>query len=407
MATSTIRLTSMTCPPHIRRLEPLDQGHDLGDASGILHCPADNQLTVCQNQSRGPGSEALLGAWVTGGGETRRVVVDSVRRTGQNEPLVDFVRAGSISEWGTRRPVSRILSTDDHLSEAHRCRCAHATYPGASREQRSGGVRSRPWGRPSWSCSEWGLPSHPSHLGCWWSLTPPFHPYLSPGGLFSVALSRGSPRVGVTHHPALWSPDFPQLLLAAIIWPSRPGTSVADPLRRPAPPGTRGVSWPSPRTVGSGPLDGSAGSTPGRTGASRPSPPAGSRTASPSAPGPQRAARRRPPHRHSRPGRAARRRGRPSTPRRCRWCRTGRSRWRGRPRRGSPVAQVDRARGGGEHQRAGRPLSRWKMRELRLRERAFRHRQMPGGLDKRGELSIRDRCGGQLEGSHRAGASSG
>jgi len=32
-----------------------------------------------------------------------------------------------------------------------------------------------------------------------------------PGGLFSVALSRGSPRVGVAHHPALWSPDFPQL----------------------------------------------------------------------------------------------------------------------------------------------------------------------------------------------------
>jgi hypothetical protein len=30
------------------------------------------------------------------------------------------------------------------------------------------------------------------------------------GGLLSVALSRGSPRVGVTHHPALWSPDFPR-----------------------------------------------------------------------------------------------------------------------------------------------------------------------------------------------------
>jgi hypothetical protein len=25
-----------------------------------------------------------------------------------------------------------------------------------------------------------------------------------------VALSRGSPRVGVTHHLALWSPDFPR-----------------------------------------------------------------------------------------------------------------------------------------------------------------------------------------------------
>ena len=32
-----------------------------------------------------------------------------------------------------------------------------------------------------------------------------------PGGLFSVALSRGSPRVAVSNHPALWSPDFPRL----------------------------------------------------------------------------------------------------------------------------------------------------------------------------------------------------
>ncbi|GAA4984185.1 hypothetical protein GCM10025792_34510 [Pseudonocardia tropica] len=30
------------------------------------------------------------------------------------------------------------------------------------------------------------------------------------GGLFSVALSRGSPRVAVDNHPALWSPDFPR-----------------------------------------------------------------------------------------------------------------------------------------------------------------------------------------------------
>src|SRR6476469_8395754 len=30
------------------------------------------------------------------------------------------------------------------------------------------------------------------------------------GGLFSVALSRGSPRVAVNNHPALWSPDFPR-----------------------------------------------------------------------------------------------------------------------------------------------------------------------------------------------------
>ena len=30
------------------------------------------------------------------------------------------------------------------------------------------------------------------------------------GGLFSVALSRGSPRVAVSHRPALWSPDVPR-----------------------------------------------------------------------------------------------------------------------------------------------------------------------------------------------------
>src|SRR5688572_9866389 len=41
------------------------------------------------------------------------------------------------------------------------------------------------------------------------------YPTVSPlpaaaGGLFSVALSRGSPRVAVSNHPALWSPDVPR-----------------------------------------------------------------------------------------------------------------------------------------------------------------------------------------------------
>ena len=43
-----------------------------------------------------------------------------------------------------------------------------------------------------------------------WSLTPPFHPYQLLGGIFSVALSRRSLWVGITHHCTLWSPDFPQ-----------------------------------------------------------------------------------------------------------------------------------------------------------------------------------------------------
>ena len=44
------------------------------------------------------------------------------------------------------------------------------------------------------------------------------------GGLFSVALSRGSPRVAVGHHPALRSPDLPRRWLPtdATVRPTRP-----------------------------------------------------------------------------------------------------------------------------------------------------------------------------------------
>ena len=67
----------------------------------------------------------------------------------------------------------------------------------------------------------------------WCALTAPFHPYQArctlashsvcgPGGLFSVALSLGSPPLEVIQHPALRSPDFPPPTWQwrAIIWPS-------------------------------------------------------------------------------------------------------------------------------------------------------------------------------------------
>ena len=58
------------------------------------------------------------------------------------------------------------------------------------------------------------------HHRDWCALTAPFHPYQTrctavirsvhgPGGLFSVALSLGSPPLDVIQHPALRSPDFP------------------------------------------------------------------------------------------------------------------------------------------------------------------------------------------------------
>ncbi len=53
-------------------------------------------------------------------------------------------------------------------------------------------------------------PQLPATLVVSYTTVSPLPPGKPDGGLFSVALSRGSPRVGVTHHPALWSPDFPR-----------------------------------------------------------------------------------------------------------------------------------------------------------------------------------------------------
>ena len=101
------------------------------------------------------------------------------------------------------------------------CRRGSVRRP-ASRYRRGGHPSARPtWGHraghPShiWPCSGWGLPSRPGHPGRWCALAAPFHPCLCTacraiGGLFSVALSCGSPRLAVSQHPALWSPDLPQ-----------------------------------------------------------------------------------------------------------------------------------------------------------------------------------------------------
>jgi hypothetical protein len=54
---------------------------------------------------------------------------------------------------------------------------------------------------------------------------------LESGGLFSVALSVGLPPLGVTQHPALWSPDFPP---ATLPWPAIAQPSPTRPLSIPA-----------------------------------------------------------------------------------------------------------------------------------------------------------------------------
>ena len=66
---------------------------------------------------------------------------------------------------------------------------------------------------PAWRCTGWGLPSRPVTgplVRSYRTVSPlPAAPGGHIGGVLSVALSVGFPRLGVTQHPALWCPDFP------------------------------------------------------------------------------------------------------------------------------------------------------------------------------------------------------
>jgi hypothetical protein len=108
-----------------------------------------------------------------------------------------LLRLGEAGE-PTHRPDSVGGATSPRRPEqpsisARRCRCARATYPQArtgrpSRtEVRGACAADRRVGRPSWSCSQWGLPSRPGHPERWWSLTPPFHPYPHPDASIRAA----------------------------------------------------------------------------------------------------------------------------------------------------------------------------------------------------------------------------
>ena len=122
-----------------------------------------------------------------------------------------------------RPPVTRRVG-EDHSSRRRIAAPLERSDPDAGRCT----LRCSGFGRvaldsiPIRACSGRGLPRRRSP-GCRaWALTPRFQPCLclharasrraaSPaiGGLVSVALSLGSPRVVVNDLPTLWSPDFP------------------------------------------------------------------------------------------------------------------------------------------------------------------------------------------------------
>ena len=166
-------------------------------------------------------------------------------------PILSVRLAGG---QAVRRPVSRVLCPaymmqggDDHSSSAGCCQPPQATYPdiGAGSHQPHAACV------PTWPCSGWGLPC-PACCQPGGALLPHLFtltcvcPVGRAGGLFSAALSLGSPPPGVTRHPdpvepGLSSPRTARARAAAV----RPsdsgwsigsaGSSVKHPWSRPVP----------------------------------------------------------------------------------------------------------------------------------------------------------------------------
>src|SRR5438445_8419016 len=144
-------------------------------------------------------------------------------------------------KWGASRPVGRVLCTRaEARAGGHPSGTAVAgSLVRSTREHRAGRPQPlaqapRPGRRAALvTLLRVGFTKPPGSLRAlvvsYTTVSPLPRPGRNPdrGGLFSVALSRGSPRVGVTDHPALWSPDLPHRAMHA-----RPGAT-ARPTRPP------------------------------------------------------------------------------------------------------------------------------------------------------------------------------
>lgn len=127
------------------------------------------------------------------------------------------------------------------ISDA-RCRAPPASLPGGLDRAGLALPLARAGRLPIRSCTAWGLPCRAGHpargallphrftLATHAGRPAPF------GGLFSVALSCGSPRPAVGRHAALWCPDFPRRPPSLQDRRVRPGGSgEADVTRAPWP----------------------------------------------------------------------------------------------------------------------------------------------------------------------------
>src|SRR5699024_1970010 len=225
-----------------------DEGGDIGDGAvdeetGVLPLDIDGlvQITgphgIHRDKEHVPQIHALIREPVTG---SRRLTVqrrweipihpeflgDGIEVEGCSIKLHALqlfhspkIRAGRMSRYISRilfpqvwpKPQPRAVNI--HLGQS--LLTASSSYLQTRRAAFETPAQTHPLECVLMPCSRWGLPGQTSHLACRCALTAPFHPYLrlkTGGGLLSVALSRGSLRVAVNNHRALWSPDFPRLM---------------------------------------------------------------------------------------------------------------------------------------------------------------------------------------------------
>ena len=152
------------------------------------------------------------------GGDGRNGFLPPVPETGVN------CKPGSVPEAAVARRRAKAIPLGDALLR----RSSALTRMPRPRARRPGGRltcrRAAPHRHPYSSLLREGLASPPvtrlSRVGSYPTISPlPVPPPLAPspelaastaiGGVFSAALSLGSPRVAVSDLPALWSPDFP------------------------------------------------------------------------------------------------------------------------------------------------------------------------------------------------------
>ena len=137
----------------------------------------------------------------------------------------------SLRNERVRRPVSRVLSTPRKAMDGHSSgtpvteRLARPTRAAARKPALPVARRAA----PIWSCSRWGLPCRLRYRSRGGLLPHRFTLALRPkprGGLFSVALSLGSPRAGVTRRHFSLEPGLSSTRRVS------PGAAVARPSAR-------------------------------------------------------------------------------------------------------------------------------------------------------------------------------